>query len=47
LSRDEVDEELAQDNQSEEAAKTTQNAKYTLTTHTCIKNPNQFPEVSL
>jgi hypothetical protein len=27
LSRDEVDEELAKDNQSEEAAETTQNAK--------------------
>jgi hypothetical protein len=40
LSRDEVDEELAKDNQSKEAA------VKTLTTNTCIKNkiPNQFTE---
>jgi hypothetical protein len=38
LSRDEVDEELAKDNQGEEAAETTQNTKYTLITHTCAKN---------
>ena len=38
MSQDEVDEELAKDNQSVEAAKTTQNAKYTLTTHTYVKN---------
>jgi hypothetical protein len=49
LSRDEVDEELAEDNQSEEAAETKQDATRTLTTHTCIKNkfPNQFTEVLL
>ena len=37
------------DNQGEEAAETTQNAKYTLTTHTCVKKkiPNQFAKVSL
>jgi hypothetical protein len=49
LSRDEVDEELAKNNQGEEADVTKQDAKYTLTTHTCVKNkiPNQFAEVSL
>jgi hypothetical protein len=38
LSRDKVDEEIAKDNQGEEAAETKQNAKYTLTTHTCVEN---------
>ena len=38
MSRDKVDEEIAKNNQGEEADKTKQNAKYTLTTHTCVKN---------
>ena len=38
MSRDKVDEEIAKDNQGEEAAETKQNAKYTLTTHTCVEN---------
>jgi hypothetical protein len=37
LSRDKVDEEFAKDNQGEEAAETTLNAEWTLTTHTCAK----------
>ena len=37
MSPDEVDEELAKDNKSVEDAETTQNAKHTLTTHTCAK----------
>ena len=49
MSRDKVDEEIAKDNQGEEDDETKQNAKYTLTTHTCVKNkiPNQFAEVLL
>ena len=35
---DKVDEEIAKNNQGEEADETKQNAKYTLTTHTCVKN---------
>ena len=38
MGQDEVDEELAKNNQGEEAAETKQNAEYTLTTHTCVKN---------
>ena len=38
MSQDEVDEELAKDNQSEVDAETTQNAKYTLTTRTCVED---------
>ena len=49
MSRDKVDEEIAKNNQGEEADETKQDAKYTLNTHTCVKNkiPNQFAEVSL
>ena len=35
---DKVDEEIAKTNKCEEADETKQNAKYTMTTHTCVKN---------
>jgi hypothetical protein len=38
LGQDEVDEELAKDNQGEEAAETKLSAKYTRTTHAYVKN---------
>ena len=46
---DKVDGEIAKNNRGEEAAETKQYAKWTLTTHTCIKNkiPHQFAKVTL
>ena len=35
---DKVDEEIAKNNQGEEADETKLNAEYTLTTNTCVKN---------
>jgi hypothetical protein len=38
LSQDEVDEEIAKENQGEEAAETKLSAKYKRTTRACVKN---------
>ena len=38
MGQDEVDEELAKDNQGKEAAETKLSAKYTRTTHAYVKN---------